>query len=383
MGRTILLILIIYTVTSALGDIDTESSPKHEKRSTYLPPTRCSQSHISNSLRGEAPCQPRDKVIKVPWPNNTDVHRVTPTHVTVRRCSGGCHQDHQSCVASLTRVREVQVILGKCPVSGGKCEKECASVKVEDEVECECGCRRKECGEKAEWMSDTCECECKDSVARTECLESGYVWDSTQCQCGCPAILSCHSGMEFSKETCQCQPQIITQDIQDVDKSERSDPKQVYKWEYIVISVLGFVLFILLHIIINLTRRIQKLKTSTSSTHIPSAIAENLYTQCPVNDKKKENNPTIKKHRDDANLQLFDSSSDLSTPMQCCSEKHTDSSIISDSDSDHASPLRHTPIQTTYHNTSHFEPYTYHNMPTVQEDTASESCSLVGRETAI
>ena len=168
---------------------------------TFLPATSCSQSHISSSLRGEAPCQPRDKVIKVPWPNNTDVHRVTPTHVTVRRCSGGCHQDHLSCVASLTRVREVQVILGKCPVSGGKCEKECASVEVEDEVECECGCRRKECGEKAEWMSDTCECECKDSVGRTECLEGGYVWDSTQCQCGCPAILSCHSGMEFSMDS--------------------------------------------------------------------------------------------------------------------------------------------------------------------------------------
>ena len=40
-------------------------------------------------------------------------------------------------------------------MSGGKCEKECASVEVEDEVECECGCRRKEeeCGEKHQWMT--------------------------------------------------------------------------------------------------------------------------------------------------------------------------------------------------------------------------------------
>ena len=104
------------------------------------------------------------------------------------------------------------MILGKCPVSGGKCEKECASVEVEDEVECECGCRRKEseCGEKHEWMSDTCECECKDSVGRTECLEGGpgRVWDSTQCECVCPVTLSCHTGMEYHQATCSCQPSI-------------------------------------------------------------------------------------------------------------------------------------------------------------------------------
>jgi len=165
-------------------------------------------------------------------------------------------------VASLTRVREVQVILGKCPVSGGKCEKECASVEVEDEVECECGCRKKECGEKAEWMSDTCECECKDSVGRTECLEGGYVWDSTQCQCGCPAILSCHSGMEFSMDTCQCQPSIHTQDIQTLEREERSEAQSIITWEYITIAVLSIVIVICLLIIIILLRKISYLKSN-------------------------------------------------------------------------------------------------------------------------
>lgn len=351
---------------------------------SYLPPTTCSKPHISSSLRGSAPCQPRDKVIVVPWPNNTDVHRVTPTHVTVRRCSGGCHQDHQSCVASLTRVREVQVILGKCPVSGGKCEKECASVKVEDEVECECGCRRKECGEKAEWMSDTCECECKDSVGRTECLESGYVWDSTQCQCGCPAILSCHSGMEFSKESCQCHPTISKKDMEMVNKAKRSDRENVFTWEHIVIIILGFLLFLFLIVIIFLTKRIQRLKYCSSSTHLASAFSENIYTQCPINEKEKERTSRLENlgaknpSPEVDHLQLFDSSSDLSTQMQYCSDKHTDSSVISDSESDHISPHRQTPsINTNY------QPYIYHNMPTVQEHAASESCSLMSRETNI
>ena len=307
-----------------------ESSPKHEKRSTYLPPTRCSQSHISNSLRGEAPCQPRDKVIKVPWPNNTDVHRVTPTHVTVRRCSGGCHQDHQSCVASLTRVREVQVILGKCPVSGGKCEKECASVKVEDEVECECGCRRKECGEKAEWMSDTCECECKDSVARTECLESGYVWDSTQCQCGCPAILSCHSGMEFSKETCQCQPQIITQDVQTLERVERSEAPLSIRWENITIVVLGIAIFICLLIIMILLRKINSLKNNIKKRTklISTDDSKDIYNEKPKAEPEEQRRYSLSAKPIQV---LYNSSSDLSTPPQCCGDKFTDSSFCSDS----------------------------------------------------
>jgi len=340
---------------------------------TYLPPTTCSQAHISNSLRGEAPCHPRDKVIKVPWPNNTDVHRVTPTHVTVRRCSGGCHQDHQSCVASMTRVREVQVILGKCPVSGGKCEKECASVEVEDEVECECGCRRKECGEKAEWMSDTCECECKNTVARTECLEGGYVWDSKQCRCGCPHTTSCNSGMEFNQATCSCQPSISFNEVQIVEREERSDPKVFITWEYIVIIILGILNIFLVIIICYLTGRVQKLKSCNSTTHLPSKISENLYIQCPEKNQKTKVN----------NLQLFESSSDLSTPLQCCSDKHTDSSLCSDSESGHTSPTRQIPVLTTYHTTTQYQPYLYHNLSTLQEDTASEACSLVGRETTI
>ena len=339
----------------------------------------------------------------MPWPNNTDVHQLTPTHVTVRRCSGGCHQDHQSCVASLTRTREVPVILGKCPVSGGKCEKECASVEVEDEVECECGCRRKEseCGEKHEWMSDTCECECKDSVGRTQCLEGGpgRVWDSTQCECVCPVTLTCHTGMKYDQTTCSCQPSMDQHKIGTIEREERSDSQHLINWEYVIIGVLACLLIIFFFIIISLFRRMHNLKkhVNFSPTHIPSEISDNLYSECPISlaekipQGKSDNlqvftSTNISSERTD--LQLFTSSSDISSTPQCCSDKHTDSSFCSDSsDSGHTSVYRqtptHTPTHPTYHPTPHYQPYQYRNLSTLQEDAPSECCSLMGKETNI
>lgn len=148
-----------------------EAKPNTEK---YNDAVTCSSEHIIFSLRGSAPCQPRDKVIKIPLPNNTLVDQLTPTHVTVLRCSGGCSQSSTgvfSCVASRTETRNVNVLLGRCSVSGGKCEKKCTSVMVEDEVECACGCRIKtrDCKDEMghEFNSATCQCECKDKVGIT------------------------------------------------------------------------------------------------------------------------------------------------------------------------------------------------------------------------
>ena len=78
----------------------------------YVGSSACSQQHVRASLRGLAACVPRDKVIAVPWPNNTDIHRVSPSHVLVRRCSGGCHASGQgSCVATRVQVRVLIIII--------------------------------------------------------------------------------------------------------------------------------------------------------------------------------------------------------------------------------------------------------------------------------
>merc|ERR1712072_660368 len=100
--------------------------------------------------------------------------------------------------------------------------------------------------------------------------------------------------MEFSKETCQCKPAIHTQDIQVEEKAERSYPEPFFTLEHYVIIILSFLLLILLLIILFLAIRIQRLKTFPSSTPLASAFSENLYTQCPVNEKGKENNSISK-----------------------------------------------------------------------------------------
>merc|ERR1719285_1447347 len=96
----------------------TGSSPGSTK---YLASISCTKEHISVSLRCTAPCQPRNKVIMVPWPNNTSVDQLTPSHVTVRRCSGGCHSQARHCVPTHKETRSVPVLLGRCPLGGGKC----------------------------------------------------------------------------------------------------------------------------------------------------------------------------------------------------------------------------------------------------------------------
>ena len=43
----------------------------------------CSAEHIAEAVREASPCQPRPVVVRLPWPNNTEVHQMTPTHVQV------------------------------------------------------------------------------------------------------------------------------------------------------------------------------------------------------------------------------------------------------------------------------------------------------------
>ena len=50
---------------------------------SYLPV--CSSQHISDALRSDVTCAPVPVVISLPWPNNTDVQQMTPTHITVQR----------------------------------------------------------------------------------------------------------------------------------------------------------------------------------------------------------------------------------------------------------------------------------------------------------
>ena len=262
---------------------------------------------------------------------------------------------------------------------------------------CGCGSRRKEAevGNKHMWKSDTCSCECGDSVSRTECLEGGVgrVWDSTQCECVCPVTFTCHTGMKYDQTTCSCQPGTEYHKTVTIERKERSDSQHIFSWEYTVICTLACILIIFLFIIISLLRRIHVLKRNIipSSTHIPCTISDHLYSACPASQgekilqKKGEHLLYLKSPNsqiEDTNLQLFSSSSDISSTPQCCSDKRTDSSFCSySSDSGHNSVYKQSPTPTPINcPTPHYQ---YRNLAPLQEDAASECCSLMGRETNI
>ena len=239
------------------------------------------------------------QVIPVPWPNNTDTHQLSPSHVVVRRCSGGCHTT-ASCVARVSRVREVSVMLASCPVAGGKCDKECATLQVEDEAECECGCGKKEqeaCQARRGthvWSSETCECGCRDQEARRRCGERpGKVWDASSCSCICQGPASCQAGLEHNPHTCSCQPSLkLSQEAETnaVVREDRGslDQSSLYRYlqhnwvETIIIIVLSSTIVILLVICTALIRKITHLKAmigSTTSSHVK--VIPNLYSPGP------------------------------------------------------------------------------------------------------
>ena len=243
------------------------------------------------------------QVIPVPWPNNTDIHQLRPSHVVVRRCSGGCHGS-SACRALNTRVRQVSVMMGKCPVAGGKCDKECASLEVEDEVECECGCARhleEECEVKREshvWSKESCGCECRDQEARRQCLESpGRIWSSSSCSCLCNSITSCPTGLTQDPITCTCQPGIASQQIADTGvagpREDRDTAHLLPPWLDTVLIIGLASLTVLLSIVcVALLRRIHNLKTqlrNTRTSHV--SVAPNLYSPCPVSVQQSHHLP--------------------------------------------------------------------------------------------
>ena len=66
-------------------------------------------------------------------------------------------------------------MLGKCGLSVGKCEKECAVISVVEHTQCGCDCDLKhdQCTASGQhiFRPDHCACECKDITAKRNCLE--------------------------------------------------------------------------------------------------------------------------------------------------------------------------------------------------------------------
>merc|ERR1712224_830581 len=131
---------------------------------------------------------------------------MTPTHIEVLRCTGAC-LGTTDCTPLKTVMREISVMLGNCGISEGMCEKQCATVTVEEHMECGCSCKLKQddCRPKKHRLNSAkCECECENENAKRLCLDQGRLWDENSCTCGCPSSNLCSSESTYSNVTCQC-----------------------------------------------------------------------------------------------------------------------------------------------------------------------------------
>jgi len=113
-----------------------------EKRS-YLPPVTCTRTHELNAVRSKVHCSPRLRLIRLPWPNDTSIHKMTPSHVEVNRCAGGCNHRQQSCLPTRVRKKKIPVLLAQCSIHSEKCDKTCAEVEIDEHIECGCECKIK------------------------------------------------------------------------------------------------------------------------------------------------------------------------------------------------------------------------------------------------
>merc|ERR1719239_958663 len=298
-AQTFLLHLLMMAAACLVG-AQSGSCPSSVLPTSPLSPTTCSSTHISSSLRATAACKPRDKVVKVPWPTNSSYDQLTPSHVTVKRCSGGCHGGSTSCVPTATSIRKVAVLLARCPLGGGSCDKECATVEVEDEVACGCGCRLEPSScrsEDQEWREETC-----------------------SCQCLCPPTSPCPPDQTHDPSSCSCLPLGLLEGQERQERQERQEDVLQLNWEHPVILTLASLNLLLISIIVVLVRKHRKMtrRLREQPSHVPGEMSKNLYSPPPRNATEP---PSLK-----AAL-LYTSDSDVSTEQQ---NTNTDSSYCSD-----------------------------------------------------
>lgn len=249
----------------------------------------CRSNHIKQALQKNMMCKPSPVIVKLPWPNNTDIQQMTPTHIEVLQCGGGCHRNNQGCVATKTKVKKIPVMLGKCGINTGKCEKECAHANIEEHIECGCACelRWEDCESNTHTFNkDLCSCQCKDTIAKRQCLDQGRTWSEESCSCNCPAVTPCSIGMVYSNVTCNCITEVFT-NITD-SRMPRSNSDSFFSWQIVVILVLLLLILILLVTIFGLIsklhsvqRKIKLARYQADRDVNPNNIYD-LYNEKPV-----------------------------------------------------------------------------------------------------
>jgi len=250
-----------------------------EKRS-YLPPISCTDEHELDAVRKKVHCTPRPRVVQLPWPNDTSVHQMTPGHVEVQRCDGGCFHRRQSCLPKRTKKVKIPVLLARCTLHSHKCDKICVEVEVEEHLECGCECKvkRRHCNNKQDYRKEICSCQCRDLSAVKSCYESGRVWDPSKCMCRCPlsTLQECSSKYVFDfTNSCKCIPEESNEIGKRMDRSldtangtassSSSSPSSITSflpanWELLVVGALAVAILFLAILTFSLARHVHRLK---------------------------------------------------------------------------------------------------------------------------
>lgn len=253
--------IVVLILTSITAVVNSECSLS--VNNVQFESKSCSAQHTETALSETCSCVPRPVVVRLPWPNNTDVHHMTPTHVQVYRCGGGCQtsQSPKTCSPVSSRPRSVPVMLGKCGLGPGRCDKECASISVEEHTQCECVCdqgSREQCRVSRDhvWRPETCQCQCRDFQAQKQCQDGGEEWSQSTCTClhSTPRSLINTLVMEDVKTN----PALDIND--DDDEAGESLTREI-----IVIVLLSVINSCLLFITTLLIRRLQGLRSEYQS----------------------------------------------------------------------------------------------------------------------
>ena len=279
MTSCITMIILLLLLLGILLEVSKCSHYCDDVSTSFSDSQTCDEGHVRDSLRQNTECRPRPIIMRLPWPNNTNIQQMTPSYVEINQCDGACHGNRHSCVVTRKAIKKIPVMLAKCGIRTGKCSKECVDVRIEDHVECGCECELGEVdcgGETHHFVPDMCACQCKNLQSRRQCLDQGRIWSEQDCSCGCPAVHTCSSGSTYSNTTCSCSVQIQT-DIVTGQRTQRSNNQDLFAWEIVIIITLLVLIFIMLVIIFSLISKIQSCGRKLAAINNKSELVKDSF----------------------------------------------------------------------------------------------------------
>lgn len=221
--------------------------------------------------------------------------QMTPTHISLNQCDGSCHQFGHSCIPTRVTRRSVPVLLSRCGIASGLCAKECASLEVEEHVECACACQltARDCPPGQQLRPELCACQCADLPAKQACLDAGRTWREDTCSCACAEdteeLPACDEGYVFDRQQrCACVPLSISasSDLSnEADEATKHEANMAFpSVEIVVIAVLLAIILVLLSLVFSLVMRIQRMNRRLKG----SSRRNNLSVKAEVIEEQEE-----------------------------------------------------------------------------------------------